>query len=184
MTAKNGMRPVHPGEVLRDELDELGLSANAVVEGTGSAGEPGDDDPERAAGCERRHGAAACAVLRDDAATLVKPAEDLGASSGGGGSRTGDRREGGSKAIGGIGAVQGFSDPFGGRFGRNHELRRAGPGRGKRGGISAIYFLHAGLEAVYMLTAYAKTDRDHLMEADRWALVLPVTAIRWERQGR
>ena len=25
--ASNGMRPVHPGEILRDELDELGLSA-------------------------------------------------------------------------------------------------------------------------------------------------------------
>ena len=30
MTAKNGMRPVHPGEVLRDELEALGLSANAL----------------------------------------------------------------------------------------------------------------------------------------------------------
>ena len=30
MNAKNGMKPVHPGEVLRDELDELGLSANAL----------------------------------------------------------------------------------------------------------------------------------------------------------
>ena len=30
MNAKNGMRPVHPGEVLRDELNELGLSANAL----------------------------------------------------------------------------------------------------------------------------------------------------------
>ena len=30
MTAKNGMRPVHPGEVLRDELEVLGLSANAL----------------------------------------------------------------------------------------------------------------------------------------------------------
>ena len=26
----NGMRPLHPGEVLRDELDELGLSASAL----------------------------------------------------------------------------------------------------------------------------------------------------------
>ena len=30
MNATNGMRPVHPGEVLREELDELGLSANAL----------------------------------------------------------------------------------------------------------------------------------------------------------
>ena len=41
MNTKNGMRPVHPGEVLRDELDELGLSANALSEGAGRAGEPG-----------------------------------------------------------------------------------------------------------------------------------------------
>ncbi len=27
---KNGMRPVHPGEILREELDELGLSADAL----------------------------------------------------------------------------------------------------------------------------------------------------------
>ena len=30
MTPSNGMRPVHPGEILRDELDELGISANAL----------------------------------------------------------------------------------------------------------------------------------------------------------
>ena len=30
MNARNGMRPVHPGEILRGELDELGLSANAL----------------------------------------------------------------------------------------------------------------------------------------------------------
>ena len=30
MNVKNGMRPVHPGEILRDELEELGLSANAL----------------------------------------------------------------------------------------------------------------------------------------------------------
>ena len=31
MTIKNGMSPVHPGEVLREELDALGLSANALA---------------------------------------------------------------------------------------------------------------------------------------------------------
>ena len=30
MTPRNGMRPVHPGEILREELDELGMSANAL----------------------------------------------------------------------------------------------------------------------------------------------------------
>ena len=35
MNAKSGMRPVHPGEILRDELDELGLSANALSKALG-----------------------------------------------------------------------------------------------------------------------------------------------------
>ena len=30
MTIANGMRPVHPGEILGDELRTLGLSANAL----------------------------------------------------------------------------------------------------------------------------------------------------------
>ena len=30
MNATNGMRPVHPGEILREELNELGLSANSL----------------------------------------------------------------------------------------------------------------------------------------------------------
>ena len=35
MNPKNGMRPVHPGEILHDELDELGLSANALSKALG-----------------------------------------------------------------------------------------------------------------------------------------------------
>ena len=35
MNVKNGMRPVHPGEILRGELDELGLSANALSRALG-----------------------------------------------------------------------------------------------------------------------------------------------------
>ncbi len=31
MSFKNSMRLVHPGEILRDELEELGLSANALA---------------------------------------------------------------------------------------------------------------------------------------------------------
>ncbi len=30
MSPKNGMRPVHPGEILRDEIQVLGMSANAL----------------------------------------------------------------------------------------------------------------------------------------------------------
>lgn len=32
MSFNNGMRPVHPGEILREELDELGMSAKAFAE--------------------------------------------------------------------------------------------------------------------------------------------------------
>ena len=31
MRVQSGMPPVHPGEILADELDELGLSANALA---------------------------------------------------------------------------------------------------------------------------------------------------------
>ena len=31
MSVKNGMRPVHPGEILREELEELGLNANFMA---------------------------------------------------------------------------------------------------------------------------------------------------------
>lgn len=30
MNPRNGMRPVHPGEILREELDTLGLSADEL----------------------------------------------------------------------------------------------------------------------------------------------------------
>ena len=35
MNAKNGMRPVHPGEVLRDDLDALGMSASELSKALG-----------------------------------------------------------------------------------------------------------------------------------------------------
>ena len=31
MSVSNGMRPVHPGEILSEELEELGMSANALA---------------------------------------------------------------------------------------------------------------------------------------------------------
>ncbi len=58
------------------------------------------------------------------------------------------------------------------------KLRWAGSGRGKRGGIRAIRSCHAGAEAVYLLAAYAKADRDDLTPADRRALSRLVAAIK------
>ena len=35
MSANNGLRPVHSGEILRDELEELGMSASALAKALG-----------------------------------------------------------------------------------------------------------------------------------------------------
>ena len=35
MSLRNGMRPVHPGEILAEELEELGMSANALARALG-----------------------------------------------------------------------------------------------------------------------------------------------------
>ena len=35
MNTRNGMGPVHPGEILRDEIDALDLSANALASALG-----------------------------------------------------------------------------------------------------------------------------------------------------
>lgn len=64
------------------------------------------------------------------------------------------------------------------------KLRWTGSGRGKRGGIRTIYFYHAGPEAVYLLTAYAKADRDDLTPTDRKTLSRLVAAIKKEGTNR
>ena len=58
------------------------------------------------------------------------------------------------------------------------KLRWAGSGRGKRGGIRTVYFYHAGPNAIYLLTAYAKADREDLTPADTRALSRLVAAIK------
>ncbi len=35
MNIRNGMKPVHPGEILGEELEELGMSANALAKALG-----------------------------------------------------------------------------------------------------------------------------------------------------
>ena len=60
------------------------------------------------------------------------------------------------------------------------KLRWPGSGRGKRGGVRAIYFWSAGPEAIYMLTAYAKADRGDLTATDRKALTRLVAEIKRE----
>ena len=64
------------------------------------------------------------------------------------------------------------------------KLRWAGSGRGKRGGIRVIYFYHAVPEAIYLLTAYAKADREDLSPADKKVLSQLVAAIKQEETSR
>ena len=64
------------------------------------------------------------------------------------------------------------------------KLRWAGSGRGKRGGIRTVYFYRAGPDAIYLLNAYAKSDREDLTSADTKALSRLVAAIGKEAAGR
>ncbi|MCY4315864.1 MAG: HigA family addiction module antitoxin [Roseovarius sp.] len=55
MNAWNGMRPVHAGEILRGEIDELGLSVNALSMALGVPVNRVTMILERPARRERRH---------------------------------------------------------------------------------------------------------------------------------
>ena len=94
MNAKNGMRPVHPGEILREELDALGLSANALAKALGVSVN------RITMILNGRRGVSADSALRlaryfgTDSSALAQPADVMGASAGGdrGGSRDRSKR--------------------------------------------------------------------------------------------
>ena len=60
------------------------------------------------------------------------------------------------------------------------KVRWAGPGRGKRGGIRTVYCRRAGPDAVYLLTAFAKSSRDDLSAADLKVLARLAAEIKKE----
>jgi mRNA-degrading endonuclease RelE of RelBE toxin-antitoxin system len=60
------------------------------------------------------------------------------------------------------------------------KARWPGSGRGKRGGVRTIYFFHAEATTVYLLTVYAKSEREDLGPADRRAWARLVAAIKKE----
>jgi len=64
------------------------------------------------------------------------------------------------------------------------KLRWSGSGRGKRGGIRTIYFYHAGPGAIYLLTAYAKSDRDDLTPDDKKAWSKLIARIKKEEKQK
>ena len=64
------------------------------------------------------------------------------------------------------------------------KVRWAGSGRGKRGGIRTIYFRDGRSDSIYLLTAYAKADRENLSPADMKVLSRLVAAIKKEEPNR
>jgi hypothetical protein len=60
------------------------------------------------------------------------------------------------------------------------KIRWAAAGRGKRGGVRVIYFFSASPPTVYLLTAYAKAERDDLKPGDMRAWARLVAAIKKE----
>ena len=64
------------------------------------------------------------------------------------------------------------------------KLRWSGSGRGKRGSIRTIYFYHAGPGAVYLLTVYAKSDREDLTPGDKKAWSKLVARIKKEEKRK
>lgn len=57
------------------------------------------------------------------------------------------------------------------------KIRFAMAGRGKRGGGRAIYYVVWNDEAVFMLTAYARTAKNDLTEGDKAAIRALVEAL-------
>ena len=64
------------------------------------------------------------------------------------------------------------------------KVRWAASGRGKQGGVRAIYFYRSEPGTIYMLTAYAKADREDLTPADKKALSRLVAKIKQEEKNR
>jgi hypothetical protein len=60
------------------------------------------------------------------------------------------------------------------------EFRWTTPGRGKRGGVRTIYFFYAQTPAIYLLTVYAKAEREDLNPGDLRAWARLVSEIKRE----
>lgn len=58
------------------------------------------------------------------------------------------------------------------------KLRWAAGGRGKRGGARVIYFYHVVGITVYLMTCYAKNERDDLSPADKKQLKAIIEQIK------
>ena len=60
------------------------------------------------------------------------------------------------------------------------KMRWTSSGRGKRGGVRTIYFFHGEAATIYLLTIYAKGEREDLKPGDLKAWSRLVTTIKRE----
>ena len=66
MIATNRMSPVHPGEILREEMDECDLSANALAQALDIPTNRNHRHSSQAAECHRGHRDPPVPVLRNN----------------------------------------------------------------------------------------------------------------------
>ncbi len=64
------------------------------------------------------------------------------------------------------------------RTGGGRKLRWKQKGRGKRGGLRVIYFHHPVKDELWMLTLYAKTEREDLSASDKKILKQLIEEIK------
>ena len=75
--SKNGMRPVHPGEILREELEELGMSAKAIARELGVPQNRISDILRGRRGNYCRHSTPTGSLSQYDTAIVAEPAKSL-----------------------------------------------------------------------------------------------------------
>ena len=80
MSVRNGMRPVHPGEILRDEMEVLGISANYLAKALHVPGNRITAILHAQRGVTADTALRLARLLRNHATGLDEPAEDLGAT--------------------------------------------------------------------------------------------------------
>lgn len=61
------------------------------------------------------------------------------------------------------------------------KARFARPGTGKRGGGRTIYYVAISPDRLYMMTAYAKNERDDLSTAQRQAIIEALESIKGKK---
>ena len=83
MSMSNGMRPVHPGEILGEELEELGLSANALAKALDVPTNRVTAILKGQRGVTADTASSPCPILRHDAPTVAEPSEGIRTAGGG-----------------------------------------------------------------------------------------------------